>query len=220
MARRRFLSELDETRMELVTMGEAAESALAHSLRALVSTDRSSAEKARALEPQIDAMNKSIYRRCLELVALEAPVASDARLITAMLEAIVDLEQIGDYAEDIAELALGLEGKTLPPVLGGLERLAARVCEMLSSALDSWRNMDRDRGLSLRSLRSAVDYDYRSLFQELSRLLTTHQDGVVPLSLVLVAKYLDRVARHAVSVAEQAASATSDHGQPVSEGAY
>ena len=66
---------------------------------------------------------------------------------------------------------------------------------MLSSALDRWRNMDRDRGLSLRSLRSAVDHDYRSLFQELSRLLTTHEDGVVPLSLVLVAKYLDRVAR-------------------------
>jgi phosphate transport system protein len=220
MTGRRLFSELDETRADLIIMGETAESALAHSVRALVSGDRSSAEKARALEPQIDAMNKSIYRRCLEVVALEAPVASDARLITAMLEAIVDLEQIGDYAEDIAELALGLEGKTLPPVLERLERLAARVCEMLSSALDSWRSMDRDRGLSVRSLRGAVDSDYRALFQELSLLLTTHQAGVVPLSLVLTAKYLDRVARHAVGVAEQAASAASYHGQPVSEEAY
>jgi phosphate transport system protein len=220
MARRRFFSELDETRTELISMGETAESALAHSLRALLSADRSSAEKARTLEPQIDAMNKSIRRRCLELVALEAPVASDARLITAMLEAIVDLEQIGDYAEDIAELALGLEGKTLPPLLGSFERLAARVCEMLSAALDSWRTMDRDLGLSVRSLRGAVDNEYRSLFEELRRLLTTHQDGVVPLSLVLTAKYLDRVARHAVSLAEQAASAASFHGQPVSDGAY
>ncbi len=211
MLRQRFVSELEDTRKELIRMGEMAESALTSAMSAFVTSSRTSAEAARALEPQIDAMHRSIHQRCLELVTLEAPVASDARLITGVLESIIDLEQVGDYADSIAELAVESRQNAFPAVMDSLRELGVRVREMLSAALDSWHALDRERALSVRTLQAAVERDYRLLFQQLGDLVTSPSDGASPLSLVLVGKYLERAGRHAVNVAEQAAEAAPSH---------
>jgi len=211
MLRQRFVSELEDARKELIRMGEMVETALACAVSGLVDSCQSAAEAARALEPQIDAMHRSIHKRCLELVVLEAPVATDARLITGVLESIVDLEQIGDYADHIAELALGFPQIPVPAVKESLTRLGARVRGMLAGALESWRTLDRDSARSVRASQETVERDYQVLFRQLGDLMTVPSNGTIPLSLVLVAKYLDRAGRHALNVAEQAAEASPQH---------
>jgi phosphate transport system protein len=211
MLRQRFISELEDARKELIRMGEMVESALASAVAGLLESSRPSAEAARALEPQIDAMHRSIHQKCLELVVLEAPVASDARLVTGILESIVDLEQIGDYADSIAELSLGLRQLPPPAVTMSLTSLVARVREMLAAALETWRSLDRECARLVRASQEIVDREYRLLFQQLGDLTTESPDGANPLSLVLIAKYLDRVGRHALNIAEQAAETAPQH---------
>jgi hypothetical protein len=76
---------------------------------------------------EIDSHNKHIYERCLSLLTLQAPVAGDARLLTRILEAIVDLQLIGDYARDIAEVAFGMSAKPASASLDNIEETWTKV---------------------------------------------------------------------------------------------
>lgn len=206
MLRESFNRELNETRFELLRMGTMAESALSEAMNALVKADLAAASRVRPLEESIDVLNNSIYERCVRLITLQAPVAGDTRYITGMLEAIVDIERISDYADDIADIAFALAGKSMPPLMADFERMGERASIMVRAALDSWAQLNREQGLAVRALDDAVDDDYLRLFHQLSTLIGAG-DGAVPLNLVLVCKYLERIADHAVNVAEQAAYA-------------
>ena len=83
-------------------MGETAVSLLAEALRAIVQPNPASLERASELESQTDHQHRLIHDQCLSLITRQAPVARDARLVTGVLDAIVDLELIGDYAYEIA----------------------------------------------------------------------------------------------------------------------
>jgi phosphate transport system protein len=206
MLREAFTRELNETRFELLRMGTMAEKALSEAMNALVHADLAAASRVHPLEESIDALNHSISERCVRLITLQAPVAGDTRYITGILEAIVGIERIGDYADDIADIAFSLAGKPMPPLMVDFERMGTRASGMVRVAIDSWAQLNREQGLSVRALDDAVDDDYLRLFDQLATLIVSG-DGSVPLNLVLVCKYLERIADHAVNVAEQAAYA-------------
>ncbi|MBC7881772.1 MAG: phosphate signaling complex protein PhoU [Anaerolineae bacterium] len=206
MLREAFTRELNETRFELLRMGTMAEKALSEAMIALVKADLAAASRVHALEESIDFLNHSINERCVRLITLQAPVAGDTRYITGILEAIVGIERIGDYADNIAEIAFALAGKPMPPLMVDFERMGLRASGMVRAALDSWAQLNRERGLAVRALDDAVDDDYVRLFNQLAKLIVAG-DGSVPLNLVLACKYLERIADHAVNVAEQAAYA-------------
>ena len=127
MSRERYVAELEQTRLDLLDMGGHAAKALKCALESVINSDRSAAEHTRNLEVEIDSCNKHIYQRCLSLLTLQAPVAGDARLITRILEAIVDLELIGDCADDIAELALRMNAKPASAILHDLAEAGKKV---------------------------------------------------------------------------------------------
>lgn len=206
MLREAFTRELNETRFELLRMGTMAEKALSEAMIALVKADLAAASRVHPLEESIDFLNHSINERCIRLITLQAPVAGDTRYITGILEAIVGIERIGDYADNIAEIAFALAGKPMPPLMVDFERMGRRASGMVRAALDSWAQLNREGGLAVRALDDAVDDDYVRLFNQLATLIVAG-DGSVPLNLVLACKYLERIADHAVNVAEQAAYA-------------
>ncbi|HUJ21126.1 MAG TPA: phosphate signaling complex protein PhoU [Bryobacteraceae bacterium] len=205
MLREHYVAELDQTRSDLVDMGARAQQALADALESLIKSDRSAAARARSLEVEIDACNKRIYERCLSLLTLQAPVAGDARLLTAILEAIVDLELIGDYADDIAELVLGMNAKPVSAVLSDVADAGKKVQQMLSQAMDSWRHLDRALGLSIRPMQSAVKDDCERLVEKLTVLASASRDSSPHVGLILICKNLERITVHCVNIAEQAA---------------
>ena len=117
-----FVQELNGTRTELLRMGALAEKALSDALLGIVQSDLEAAGRVKALEEAIDSSNRTIYDRCLRFINLQAPVASDTRYITGILEAIVSIERIGDYADELAdvgkvEMLPKLEGKRMYIIL-------------------------------------------------------------------------------------------------------
>ncbi len=165
------------------------------------------AEKASELEARTDHQHRLIHDQCLNLITLQAPVARDARLITAALDAIVDLELIGDYAYEIVLLAQQKQGRPPSQILFQISDIGARIGEILSAAIDSWRNADRNLALSARPRVAPIRAECQALADKVSQLTSAPGDVTAYVNLLLICRHLERIMRHAVCVAEQAAEA-------------
>ena len=211
MLREHYIAELDRTRSALLDMGLLAEKALTGALESLTKSDRTVAEPVHGLEQKIDACHKEIYERCLSLMTLQAPVAGDARLITGVLGAIVDLEVIGDYADEIAQFVLGMNSRPVSAALNELAEVAKKAEDLLARALESWRNLDRTLGLSIRPMHTVVKDDCQRLIEKFTSMSVSSRDNSPYVGMILVCKYLERIAVHSVNVAEQAAFAAPSY---------
>jgi phosphate transport system protein len=206
--RTRYVGELESVRENLIAMGETTIALLAEGLRAVVDhPGPDCAEKASELEARTDHQHRLIHDQCLSLITRQAPVARDARLITAALDAIVDLELIGDYAYEMVGLGSANKGRPPSQIVSQISEIGLKIGEILSIAVDSWRNADRGLALSARPREAAIRAECQALAHKVSHLTSTPGDVTAYVNLLLVCRHLERIMRHAVCVAEQAAEA-------------
>ena len=100
----RFDEQLELLNRKLIEMGALCEDAISASMHTLKNeTDKQSAEKAAALEREIDHKEREIESLCMKLLLQQQPVARDLRTISSALKMISDLERIGDHAVNVAE---------------------------------------------------------------------------------------------------------------------
>jgi phosphate transport system protein len=207
MLRTRYAGELDAVRQNLIAMGETTIALLAEGLRAVVDPNSHSAERASELEAQTDHQHRLIHDQCLNLITLQSPVARDARLITGALDAIVDLELIGDYAYEMVGLGSAKQGRPPSQILNQISDIGAKISEILAAAIESWRKEDRQLALSARPREAAVRAECQALAEKVSLLTSAPGDVTAYVNLLLICRHLERIMRHAVCVAEQAAQA-------------
>ena len=205
--RAHFDDELESVRKNLIQMGDTTLTLLIEALRAVVEPDAGHSARASELEAQTDHQHRLIHDQCLSLITLQAPVARDARLVTGILDAIVDLELIGDYAYEIVTLSSSIDHRPPSQVLAQITDVGIKIRESLSAAIESWRSGDRSQALSVRPQETAIRADCESLYQKLSQLVSTPGQGTDYVELMLISKHLERILRHAGSVADQAADA-------------
>ena len=110
----RFDEQLELLNRKLIEMGALCEDAISASMHTLKNeTDKQSAEKAAALEREIDHKEREIESLCMKLLLQQQPVARDLRTISSALKMISDLERIGDQASDIAGITGYIEDEQL-----------------------------------------------------------------------------------------------------------
>jgi len=207
MIRTNYINELEAVRKNLVEMGETTILLFSEALNALADANPPSSARASELEARTDHQHRLIHDHCLKLITLQQPVASDARLLTGILDAIVDLELIGDYAYEIVTLAASLDHKPPSQISSQFGESGKKIREVLSLAIDSWRKRDRDQALSVRPREASIRAECEGLYSKLSQLVSTPGEATAYVDLMLVAKHLERILRHAVCVADQAADA-------------
>ena len=207
MMRTRYAGELEAVRQNLIAMGETTIALLAEALRAVVDPSPDCAAKASELEARTDHQHRLIHDQCLNLITLQSPVARDARLITGALDAIVDLELIGEYAYEMVALVSAKQGRPPSQILNQISGIGAKIREVLSAAIDSWRNEDRGLALSARPREAAIRAECQALAEKVSLLTSAPGDVTAYVNLLLICRHLERIMRHAVCVAEQAAEA-------------
>jgi len=207
MVRARYVNELESVRQNLIAMGETTIELLGEAMHVVSDPNSDSAEKASELESQTDHQHRMIHDQCLNLITLQAPVARDARLITAALDAIVDLELIGDYAYEIVALSLAQCGRLPSQMRSQVVEIGAKVGEVLALAIRGWRDLDRAVALSARPRQAALRAECHAVGEKVARLTSTPGDVTSYVNLLLVCRHLERILRHAVCVAEQGAEA-------------
>ena len=199
----RFDEQLELLNRKLIEMGALCEDAISASMHTLKNeADKKSAEKAAALEREIDHKEREIESLCMKLLLQQQPVARDLRTISSALKMISDLERIGDQAADIAELTRYIhmpEGAKRMHIA----EMAQAVIGMVTDSVDSFVKRDLDLARSVYTSDDKVDALFEKVKQELIELIASDPKcGETGLDLLMVAKYLERIGDHATNVAE------------------
>lgn len=202
--RKTFQERLSEMDQDILRMGSVTQTMLTTSIEALSQQDIDLAKKAIAMDDEVDHYNVVIERTCLELLALQQPMASDLRKIAAALKIITDIERMGDYCIDIAKTAIQLAEKPIFKPLVDIPKMAGLVNQMLRESLEAFTNHDLDLIQRMIEDDDQVDHLYNSLFDELVSM--TEKDPMLTkqaFRLILIGRYLERIADHITNVGER-----------------
>ena len=200
---RHFHDELSHVKVRLLTMSGEAEAALGLSVEALLERDPDKAHRVIVGDRVIDSMEVEIEEQCINLLALQQPMARDLRMLTSALKIANDLERVGDHAVNIAQSAERLtQSRPIAPEPEIIE-MARLAREMLSDSLEAFVRGDAAAGREICLRDDKVDALNRSVF----RILLTHmmEDPHVigaAMELFLVSRNLERVADLATNIAE------------------
>jgi len=201
--RHHFEEEMQALKNRLLNMGALVEERVHDATNALIERRLDTAERIIASDQEINDLQIEIDERCLRLLALQQPMASDLRLITAAMKINADLERIGDQAVNIAEQAARiLAHPPLKPIID-LPRMAEISERMTRESLDAFVRKDAKLARSILARDDEVD----QLKDQVFRVLLTYMmadPGTIEraLGLILISRHLERIADHATNIAE------------------
>lgn len=200
-----FERQLKRIQRDVLRMGALVENSFWMARQALFERDLDAPGRIAIQDKQIDELYRQIEQDCVRLIALEAPVAQDLRLLSAMMQLVRDLERIGDYAEDLGEIAVRLFPYPSPVCMHQVQSMCDRCRAMLAMSLAALSDLDAESGLAVKIKDDAVDLDYETLYAALA-----HQrdvPGIVePIVLmILVIRHLERMADHATNIGKRVA---------------
>ena len=175
--RANFERRLKRLERDILRMGALVENSFRLSHQALFARNLAAAEELPLLDKQIDQFYRQIEMECAALLTLEAPVAKDLRLLSAFMQLVRDLERIGDYAEDLAEIAIKLFPYPPHACVPQIEVMSHHAQAMLAASLLALADLDAQAGQAIKRLDDTVDTAYKQLYQ----ILATERDikGVV-----------------------------------------
>ena len=201
--RHHFEEEMQALRNRLLNMGALVEERVHDATHALIERRLDTAERIITSDQDVNELQIEIDERCLRLLALQQPMASDLRLITAAMKINADLERIGDQAVNIAEQAVRiLAHPPLKPMID-LPRMAEIAERMTRESLDAFVRKDARLARAILARDDEVD----QLKDQVFRVLLTYMmadPGTIEraLGLILVSRHLERIADHATNIAE------------------
>ena len=199
-----YHEELDSIGTTLIEMTGLVAAALNQATDALLNADLQLAEKVISADEQVDALQKGLDARALDLLARQQPVAGDLRTIVTSLRMSADLERMGDLARHIAKVArLRYPESAVPAELHGtiteMGRLGVELAVKTGQIIDG---LDVEAARSLDEEDDAVDVLHRELFTSLLREDTGYPVETA-IDVTLIGRYYERFADHAVSVARR-----------------
>jgi phosphate transport system protein len=201
-----FQEELDLLEATLQEEGALVLRALRGTLNAMEQRDHELAGEVIAFDDDVDERYVRIEEGVQSLLARQTPVASDLRLVLAILHINLHLERMADYCVTIAKLSqLVPDVEPSPRFIEGFEEMGARCEEMIRVALDAFGNRDLAAAESLVELDELVDRANRRVVERILELGEAQAMREYGLRMVLVSRALERIGDHAVDIGEQIA---------------
>ena len=184
-------------------MGELCEEAIGKATTALKEGSMEQAEKVRIADEEIDQAETDIERLCLRLLLQQQPVARDLRQISAALKMITDMERIGDQASDIAEIII-TEDKSEAQDIPMIIKMSEAASKMVRDSVNAYVEKDLDLARKVIENDDVVDELFEEVKTTLINFIAENKglQGVEAIDLIMVAKYLERIADHATNIAE------------------
>lgn len=203
--RKTFDAELLELGTEMIDMAAAAEDAIDVVTASLATPDDQAANAAIEMTTSMAQMERDIENRCLRLLLQQQPVARDLRTISAALKMVTDLQRIGDQCANIAEISLLLSRQRKSKDLADIRTMSQKAGVMVKRAIFAYVNRDQAAAESVIALDDGVDELFQTVKGELVDLiLSDRQEADQAIDLIIIAKYLERIADHAVNIAQWA----------------
>ena len=206
MVRVSFQEELDQLEASLQEEGALVLRVLRGALNALAQHDLELADDVIAFDDDVDKQYLRIEEGIQSLLARQTPVATDLRLVLAMLHTNLHLERMADYCVTIAKLTkLVADSDGDPTMQQTLQEMGERAEEMISVALDAFSNRDLEAAESLVGLDELIDRSNRRFVERVLEIVGEPDLREWVLRMVLVSRTLERIGDHAVDIGEQVA---------------
>lgn len=186
-------------------MGALVEQSCLLAKTALCDRNLEAAQQLKTHDKKIDQFYRQIEVDCIELLIHPPPGMQDLRHVSAFMQLIRDLERIGDYAKDIGEVAIHLFPHPAHPSIDQIQVMIDRCRSMVALSLLAVSDLNADVGSDIKIKDDAVDDDYERLYRCLVQTDTPFVNIEVVVSLVLVIRYLERIADHATNVGRRIA---------------
>lgn len=199
-----FERQLLRVQRDLLRMGALVENSCVLAREALCDRNLDSAQRLHRHDKQIDQFYRQIEVDCMHLFTLQAqPEAEDLRRIGAFMQLVRDLERIGDYAEDLGEVAIKLFPYPVHPLMGRVQTMLDRCRSMVAMCLLALSDLDAESGMEIKQKDDAIDTDYDELYALLAHQ-TNLMGSVEPtVLLVLAIRYMERIADHATNIGKR-----------------
>ena len=200
-----FDSDLEGVQALVMKMGGLVEAAMLDAAQALDTRDEELAQRVRAGDKAIDALEEQIHTECARLIALRSPTASDLRTVLTVMRIAGNLERCGDYAKNLAKRSMVLSQMSpLTGSTGSIRRMAKAVTLLLKESLDAYIARDPVMAEDVRQRDQEVDQMYNALFRELlTHMMEDPRNITACMHLHFIAKNIERVGDHATGIAEQ-----------------
>ena len=204
MIRVGFHEELQAAEGDLLRQGAIVRTQLGKVLSALDTRDVALANEVIAGDDLVDDVYLETQARILNLLALQAPVAGDLRLVSAILHSNVHVERMGDLCVNIAKFVLNrMPYPHDSPMVNRLNEMGTRATEMLELSMSAFAQRSDDLAEQLPEKDEAIDRLNRGMLEDLKEYVNDEESFEWASNLILVARYLERFADHAVDIGEQ-----------------
>jgi phosphate transport system protein len=195
--------DLNQLRQDLAELAGRVRVAIRNAILALQSRDVGLAGKVIDGDSTIDEGENHVEEDCLKVLALHQPVAVDLRQVATVLLVNADLERIADLAGNIAERAVALARWPALPIPADLQRMTDLAGSMVRQAIEAFVNLDAKRARLVCRLDDEMDRYNKRIGGELIKLMQQSPETVEPgLSFFSATRQLERVADHAINIAE------------------
>jgi phosphate transport system protein len=216
-----FQKQLQETKSDVVIMGGMVGKGITDSVEALKKRDLVRAHQIMADDAKINEKRFAIENKCIELIASQQPVASDLRVIVAILNIVTELERIGDYAEGISKIVIMIGDEPPLKPLIDIPRMSEITVEMIGDSLKAFMDGDIKAAIRVASMDSVVDSLYDQVYRELLTFMMADPKTINRAThLMWVAHNLERAADRATNICERVVYTVSGKMEEIGASKY
>ena len=199
-----FHKRLREIQDDVLAMGSMVSKAMLRSIDALKNRELELAHQIVTDDKKINQKRFEIEEKCIELIATQQPMASDLRIILAVLNIVSEVERIGDYAEGIAKIAIMIGDEPPLKPLIDIPRMAEMTVDMLRRSLDAFVNRDAEAAKNISTEDDSIDHLYDQVFRELLVFMAEDPKTITRATrLIWVAHNLERAADRVTNICER-----------------
>ena len=216
-----FHKRLREIQDEILVMGSMVGKAILRSVEALKDRDINLAQHIIDDDLLINKKRFEIEERCIELIATQQPMATDLRIIAAILNIITEIERIGDYAVGIARIVILIGGEPPLKPLVDIPLMAEKTTDMLNRSLDAFIHRNAEAAKKIAKEDDMIDNLYDQVFRELLIIMAEDPKTITRATrLIWTAHNLERAADRVTNICERVVFIVTGKMEEISSSNY
>jgi phosphate transport system protein len=221
MTREAYLNQLQELRDDVVALASMVDKAIARSVDSLKRQDVNLARQVCDADAEINKLRWRTEERALQVLATQAPMASDLRVISAVIHIAVDLERMGDHAAGIAKIVIETANEPLLKPLVDIPRMSELARAMLTDSVTSFIAGDDQKAREIADRDDAVDQLYDQVYRELLTYMMADPSTINRATHLLWAAHnLERIADRVTNICERVIFAVTGELEEIAVSSY
>lgn len=203
MPRKSFVRKLTSLNQKVTNMGIAVDDRISQTIAAFKNLDAALAKEVVESDNKIDQIEHQIEQFCMNLFALEQPIASDLRMVAGCLKVITDIERVADQCSDICEIIATGQLEEHLSQIDKLILMLQMAQEMFHKAMEAFESRNIDEALAVCQSDDDLDAVFSKLVLEGCENIASNSENVMrDVDLLFITKYIERMGDHCTNIAE------------------